>query len=70
MTDSPGDARTAPRAPSFFDYVFVAFNTSIAFSPTDTTPLTTRVKLLMMTQSLLSLVTVVIVVARAVNILE
>lgn len=68
--DPPGDARTPPRAPGFFDYVFVAFNTSIAFSPTDTTPLTTRVKLLMMTQALLSLVTVVIVVARAVNILE
>jgi hypothetical protein len=56
--------------PQFFDYVFLAFNTSIAFTPTDTTPVTARAKLLMMTQALLSLVTLVIVVARAVNILD
>ena len=64
--DLPGGAWT----PHFFDYVYVAFNTSIAFSPTDTTPMTTRVKALMMAQALLSLVTLVIVVARAVNILD
>ncbi len=56
--------------PDFIDYVFVAFNTSIAFSPTDTTPVTTRAKLIMMAQALLSLVTLAVAVARAVNILE
>jgi hypothetical protein len=64
--DAAGPAWT----PQFFDYVFVAFNTSITFSPTDTSPVTTRAKLLMMTQALLSLVTLVLVVARAVNILD
>ncbi len=65
-SDSPPPAGT----PQFFDYFFVAFNTSIAFSPTDTSPVTIRAKVLMMTQALLSLVTLVIVVARAVNILD
>ena len=64
------DAGGPPWTPQFFDYVFVAFNTSIAFSPTDTSPATTRAKVLMMTQALLSLITLVIVVARAVNILD
>ncbi len=57
-------------APRFVDYIFLAFNTSISFSPTDTAPMTARAKLLMMTQALLSLVTLVVVVARAVNLLE
>jgi hypothetical protein len=65
-----GDPDRPPWTPEFFDYVFVAFNMSIAFSPSDTSPLTTRAKLLMMTQALLSLITLVIVVARAVNILD
>jgi hypothetical protein len=56
--------------PEFLDYVFVAFNTSMAFSPTDTTPVSGRGKVLMMMQALLSLVTLVIVAARAVNILH
>lgn len=56
--------------PKFLDYVFVAFNTSMAFSPTDTTPVSGRGKLLMMMQALLSLVTLVIAAARAVNILH
>ena len=58
------------REPGFLDYVFFAFNTSVAFSPTDTTPMTSRAKLLMMAQSILSLVTLAIVVARAVNIVK
>jgi hypothetical protein len=64
--DSPSPDWT----PEFLDYVFVAFNTSIAFSPTDTVPVTTRAKLLMMAQALVSLVTLVIVVARAVSLLD
>jgi hypothetical protein len=66
----PSDSSAPAGTPQFFDYVFVAFNTSIAFSPTDTSPVTMRAKLLMMTQALLSLVTLFIVVARAVNILD
>jgi len=56
--------------PGFVDYVFVAFTASTAFSPTDTAPLTPRVKVLMMAQSVLSLATVVVMVGRAINVLE
>jgi uncharacterized membrane protein len=65
----PGSDASA-RPPGFLDYVFVAFNTSVAFSPTDTSPMTSRAKLLMMVQAILSLVTLAIVVARAVNIVK
>jgi hypothetical protein len=53
--------------PEFVDYVFLAFNTSTAFSPTDTMVLGRRSKVLMMLQSILSLTTVVVLVARAIN---
>ncbi|MGG1575861.1 DUF1345 domain-containing protein [Fictibacillus sp. NRS-1165] len=53
--------------PNFLDYLFVAFNTSIAFSPADTAVYSRRAKLLMMTQSMISLVTLVVVAARAIN---
>ncbi len=56
-------------APLFVDYLFLAFNTSTAFSPTDTMILSRRAKLLMMTQSLISLMVVTVLVARAINIL-
>lgn len=55
--------------PGIVDYLFLAFNTATAFSPTDTMPLTPLAKLLMMAQSLISLVIVVLLVARSVNIL-
>ena len=55
--------------PSFVDYFFVAFTTGTAFSPTDTMPLTGRLKILMMAAALVSLATIAIVAARAVNIL-
>ncbi len=55
--------------PHFLDYFFVAFNTSTAFSPTDTPILTTRLKVLSMAQSVLSLVTVATLAGRAINIL-
>lgn len=55
--------------PSFVDYVFVAFTTATAFSPTDTMPMTGRAKTLMMAASSVSLATIAIVAARAVNIL-
>ena len=56
-------------SPGFVDYLFLAFNTSTAFSPTDCPVLTRWAKLLMMVQSLISLATVVLLAARAVNIL-
>jgi hypothetical protein len=56
-------------SPGFVDYLFLAFNTSTAFSPTDVPVLTRWAKLIMMVQSLISLSTVLILAARAVNIL-
>lgn len=57
-------------APSLLDYLYTSFTNATAFSPTDTMPLTAWAKLLMTIQSLASLVTVAIVVSRAVNILQ
>ena len=57
-------------APSLLDYIYTSFTNATAFSPTDTLPLTAWAKLLMMLQSLASLVTVAVVVSRAVNILH
>ena len=56
-------------SPGFVDYIYVAFTNASAFSPTDTMPLTQRAKLLMMAQSAISLLTLALVAARAVNIL-
>lgn len=53
--------------PSFIDYLFLAFCTATAFSPTDALPLTSRAKGLMMLESVVSLVTIVAVLARAIN---
>jgi len=55
--------------PNFIDYLFIAFNTSTALSPTDTSVLSRWAKGLMMIQSLISLSTIVLLAARAVNIL-
>jgi uncharacterized membrane protein len=54
--------------PHLVDYVYVSFTNAIAFSPTDAMPLSRRAKLLMLSESTLSAVTVLLVVARAVNI--
>ena len=56
--------------PDFLDYLYTSFTNATAFSPTDTMPLTAWAKLLMMLQSLASLLTVALVVSRAVNILK
>jgi uncharacterized membrane protein len=55
--------------PNFLDYLYTSFTNATAFSPTDTMPLTDWAKLLMMLQSVASLLTVAVVVSRAVNIL-
>ncbi len=56
--------------PQFVDYLYVSLTNATAFSPTDTMPLTPQAKLIMGGQSLVSLVTIGLVVARAVNILQ
>jgi hypothetical protein len=56
-------------SPTFLDYLYTSFTNVTAFSPTDTMPLTAWAKLLMMVQSLASLLTIGLVISRAVNIL-
>ena len=56
-------------SPDFVDYLFLAFNTSTAFSPTDTAVLSRWAKAGMMLQSIISLTIIALVAARAVNVL-
>lgn len=53
--------------PQFLDYFYTSFTNATAFSPTDVLPLTRWAKMLMMLQSMVSLTTVALVIARAVN---
>jgi hypothetical protein len=62
--DAPPDWR-----PLFVDYLFLGYNTATAFSPTDALPLTRRAKMLMMLESMISLLTLVIIVSHAINVL-
>ena len=66
-----GAPQDAPRdwRPAFVDYLFLGYSTAAAFSATDALPLTARAKLLMMLESAISLVTIVVVASRAINIL-
>jgi len=70
MTD---DARIAAGEadwkPNFIDYLFLAFNTSTAFSPTDVPVLSRWAKVLMMIQAVISLLVIALLAGRAVNIL-
>ncbi len=56
-------------SPNFVDYLFLAFNTSTAFSPTDTAVLSRWAKAGMMVQSIISLTIIALIAARAVNVL-
>ena len=56
--------------PTFLDYLYVSFTNATAFSPTDTMPLTRWAKMLMLVQSGIALLTVALVIARAVNIFK
>jgi hypothetical protein len=74
MTHDGLDAWEAPQAgrlwsPQFVDYLFLAFNTSTAFSPTDSPVLSRWAKVLTMVQASISLTVVALLMARAVNIL-
>jgi hypothetical protein len=62
--DLPPDWR-----PLFFDYLYLGYNTATAFSPTDALPLTHRAKMLMMIESMISLLTMVIILSHAINVL-
>lgn len=55
--------------PNFVDYLFLAFNTSTAFSPTDVPVLSRWAKILMMIQAMISLLILALLAGRAVNIL-
>lgn len=67
--DDIAEAEFAHWHPTFVDYLFLAYTTATAFSPTDALPLTARAKLLMMVESSISLATILVVVSRAINIL-
>ena len=55
--------------PTFVDYLYLGYSTATAFSTTDVMPLTPRAKLLMMLESTISLITIVAIASRAINIL-
>jgi uncharacterized membrane protein len=56
--------------PTFIDYLYTSSTNAMAFSPTDTMPLTRRAKMLMLLQSMISLIAIALVAARAVGILN
>ena len=66
----PQDGLERDWDPRFFDYFYVSFTNATAFSPTDAMPLTRRTKLLMLLQTLASLLTVALLAGRAVDILR
>jgi uncharacterized membrane protein len=61
--------KTTGWRPGFIDYLFLAFTTSTAFSPTDTPVLSQWAKVLMMLQATIAFTTVAVLIARAINIL-
>jgi hypothetical protein len=65
----PQQANGKRWAPGFVDYLFVAFCFATALSPADTAPLTARAKLLLMAQAIISMTILLLLIARAVNIL-
>ena len=61
--------RSKDWAPTYLDYLYVSSTNAMAFSPTDTLPLSRRAKMLMLLQAFVSLLTIAVGAARAVNIL-
>ena len=64
------DYRHPAWKPTFLDYLYLSSTNAMAFSPTDTLPLSRRAKMLMLLQATISLVAIALVAARAVNILS
>jgi len=56
--------------PAFLDYLFLAYCNATAFSPTGAVPLRSRAMVLMMAESAVSLITLAVIAARAINILD
>jgi len=71
FTEMDGGLPYTPKSwtPGFVDYLSIAVNTATAFSPTDTMPISQRAKALMSTQALISLITLGLIISRAVGIL-
>jgi hypothetical protein len=67
--DESPEPSTERWRPQVWDYLYVSLTNSIAFSPTDTMPLSVRAKAMMGLESAISAVTVLLVAARAVNVL-
>jgi uncharacterized membrane protein len=63
------DGAVVESTPTYLDYLFLAYTTATAFSPTDSSPYTRRAKMLMMLESTISLLTLIFVLARAINVL-
>ena len=65
------DAGAGPEGwmPRYPDYLYLSFTNATAFSPTDTLPVRTWAKMAMMSESVISLITAILVVARAINVL-
>lgn len=63
------DSRTRKWTPDFIDYLFIAFNTATAFSPTDTPVLSKWAKILSMLQATISLAIVAVLVSRGIGLL-
>ena len=68
-SDLPDKVRPGWR-PGLVDYLFLGFTTATAFSPTEAQPLTARAKLAMIAEGVISLTTVAIVGARAINLIQ
>jgi uncharacterized membrane protein len=72
MFPQMSDPELAPKdwEPNYFDYAYLSLTNATAFSPTDTLPMTRWAKAAMTVQTLVSIVVVALVVARAVNVLQ
>jgi len=66
---APGGEVSPGWRPTYPDYLFLSFSTATAFSTTEVAPFTTRAKMLMMAEAAISLMTLALVAARAINIL-
>ncbi|OII13727.1 DUF1345 domain-containing protein [Curtobacterium sp. MCBA15_008] len=64
------DAKTAAWRPVYLDYLYVAMTNMVAFSPTDTMPMTVRAKMIMAYQALGGFILLALVISRAVNIIS
>ncbi len=71
MLVAPGGSAHVARdwKPQFLDYLYLAFTNSTAFSPTDTMPLSRLAKILMTCEAMIALVTIAIVLSRAISLI-